>query len=107
MKKIKLKKVNKDKFYNFKNKCLNYYLTNKLIIMFIVLAMLGFGLARDKTIGGFFTMRSFFIDLSIILILSGFSYFMKNKNRFKYFNTLLIIFAVMEFINIIYYRFYT
>lgn len=102
MKKVTVKNLNL-----MKNKCINYILLNKLIIFFIFISLLGFGLARFLTVGNFFTLRSFVVDLSLLLFISAITYFFKNKNKFKYFMIWIIIFTTMEMVNVIYYKFYT
>lgn len=101
-------KKNKDHiFVKIRRKIVNYFLTNKLFISYVILALIGTILARAFSFGHMFYLKAHVTDLAMILILGSFAYFMKPKNRFKYLLFWLIIFAGIETINVIYYKFFT
>ena len=101
-------KKNKDHiFVKIRRKIVNYFLTNKLFISYVLLALIGTILARAFSFGHMFYLKAHVTDLAMILILGSFAYFMKPKNRFKYLLFWLIIFAGIETINVIYYKFFT
>ena len=63
-------------------------------------------IVRRTTVGGS-TLYPLITDLGIILVLGAIGYFIKPKNQFKYFFSLICIFCLMAIINSIYYVFYT
>lgn len=83
-----------------------YIITNRLFISYVILSLLGTMLVRKFTIGTFFNFKSLITDLGIIFIIGGFGYFVKPKNQFKYYFIWLIIFNLINIINSIYYKFY-
>ena len=84
-----------------------YIITNRLFISYVILALLGTMLVRKFTVGSFFSFKPFITDLGIILIVGGLGYFVKPKNQFKYYFIWLIIFTLINIISSIYYTFYT
>lgn len=97
-----LKKINK-----IKNNIIEYFLLNKIVIIFISISMIGFFFARKMTLGNFFTTRSFLTDLCLILLFVCIGYCVKNKNKSKYYMLLLTVFTFVQIVNVIYYKFYT
>lgn len=91
----------------YKNKIIEYFLLNKLTVLFVLYSMMGFCVARFLTVGTFFSVRSLYIDFSLVLFFSLVIHFLKNKNKYRYYLSLLTIFSVMEIVNVIYYKFYT
>lgn len=102
-----MKKNKEHIFVKIRRKIVNYFLTNKLFISYVLLALIGTILARAFSFGHMFYLKAHVTDLAMILILGSFAYFMKPKNRFKYLLFWLIIFAGIETINVIYYKFFT
>ena len=102
-----MKKNREHIFVKIRRKVVNYFLTNKLFISYVLLALIGTILARGFSFGHMFYLKAHVTDLAMILILGSFAYFMKPKNRFKYLLFWLIIFAGIETINVIYYKFFT
>lgn len=100
MKKIKniLKKFNR--------KILEYIVTNRLFLSYVIIALLGTFLLRINTIGHANKIFPLFTDLGMILLLGSFGYFIKGKNQFNYYFTIICIFTLIEVINSIYYAFY-
>ncbi len=88
-------------------KIVNYFLTNKLFVSYVILALIGTIFARGFSFGHVFYLKAHATDLAMILILGSFAYFMKPKNRFKYLLFWLCVFAGIETINVIYYKFFT
>ena len=84
-----------------------YIITNRLFISYVIFALIGTMLVRKFTIGTFFSFKPFITDLGIVLIVGGFGYFIKPKNQFKYYFIWLIIFTLINIISSIYYTFYT
>ena len=84
-----------------------YIITNRLFISYVIFALLGTMLVRKFTVGSFFSFKPFITDLGLILIIGGLGYFIKPKHQFKYYFIWLIIFTLMNIINSIYYTFYT
>ncbi len=85
---------------------LGYVLTNKLFLSYVILSLLGLGLARYFTLGETMDFRIFIANISLILILGSIGYLVKIKNRFKYFFVLLLFYTALELVNTVYYKFY-
>lgn len=101
-------KENKDNlFVRTRRSVVNYFLTNKLFVSYVILALIGTIVARGFSFGHIFYLKAHATDLAMILILGSFAYFMKPRNRFKYLLFWLTIFAAIETINVIYYKFFT
>lgn len=103
--------INKLKKYRlfFKNifkLVIEYVALNRLFLSYAVLTMLATCFSRYLTFNHFFSFRSFFMDLGIVLSIGAFGYFIKPKNQFRYFFVWLIIFTTTAAINSIYYIFY-
>lgn len=94
-------------FKKLRRKVVNYFLTNKLFISYAILALIGTMVARGFSFGHVFYPKAQATDLALILILGSFAYLMKPKKRFKYLLFWLLVFATIETINVIYYKFFT
>lgn len=86
---------------------IEYIITNRLFISYVILSFLGTMFVRKYTIGTFWSFKTLIVDLGLILIIGAFGYLFKPKNQFKYYFVWTIIFATMDVINSIYYTFYT
>lgn len=84
-----------------------YIITNRLFISYVVLSLIGTMFVRKFTIGTFFELKPILTDLGLILIIGAIGYFIKPKNQFKYYFTWTIIFCVLFILSSIYYRFFT
>ena len=94
-------------FRTIRKNVVEYIITNRLFISYVIFALIGTMLVRKFTIGTFFSFKPFITDLGIVLIVGGFGYFIKPKNQFKYYFIWLIIFTLINIISSIYYTFYT
>ena len=90
-----------------KKSLVSYFMTNKLFISYIILALIGTIIARFFSFGHTFFLKAHVTDLALILLIGLFGYLFKPKNRYKYYLTWLIIYSVIEFVNVIYYKFFT
>ena len=90
-------------FNNLKEVILEYIATNKLFIMFVLLALLNNMFLRNYTINNIFAIKPFITDLACILLIGAFSYLLKVKNQYKYFRVWLWILAILAIINSLYY----
>ena len=79
---------------------------NRQFLCYIVLSLASCILVRAYTIGGLFSFKPLFFDLTIIILFGSISFFFKPKNRFIYLQTVLIIITIMNIINGFYYDFY-
>lgn len=99
------------KFFNIytksERKIVEYIISNRLFISYVLLSVIGTMLVRRLTLGGVSTLYPLITDLGIILLVGGIGYFIKGKNQFKYFFTWLCIFTLIEIVNSVYYVFYT
>lgn len=86
---------------------ISYFMTNKLFISYVILALLGNIVARFFSFGHTFYLKAQVTELAMILIIGLFGYLFKPKNRYKYFLTVLIIYSIVEIVNVIYYKFFT
>ena len=94
-------------FTKIRRSIVNYFLTNKLFISYVFLAFIGTVVARGFSFGHTIFLKAHATDLALILIIGSFAYLMKPKNRYKYLLTWLIVFTLIETINVIYYKFFT
>ena len=91
----------------FKRKIIEYTITNRLFLTYLLMSLSGMILVRSVTIGRVSNLYPFITDLGIILIAGALGYFIKPKNQFKYFFSLVCLFCLMEIVNNVYYVFYT
>ena len=83
-----------------------YVLTNRLFMTYFLFSLIGCIILRDVTIDKSFNTVSFATELGMILLVGAFGYFINPKNQYKYFQTWLIIFTIMQIANSVYYTFY-
>ena len=90
----------------FKKKTLEYVVTNRLFLYYVILSIVSTTLVRHFTINdGVF--KPFITDLGIILMIGSLGYFIKPKNQFRYYFTWIIIYTVLCIVSSVYYTFYT
>ena len=94
-------------YQNFVKKMVEYVISNRLFLSYVILSIIGTILVRVYTLGDIRNVYPFYTDLGIILLIGGIAYFIKGKNQFKYFFTWICIFTLIEIVNSIYYVFYT
>lgn len=85
----------------------SYFMTNKLFVSYVFLALLGTIIARGFSFGHTIFLKAHVTDLAMILLIGLFGYFFKPRKRYRYYLIWLIIFAAIETINVIYYTFFT
>lgn len=90
-----------------KRKTIEYIMFNKMYILFILLSVFGFAIANKLTFGYFYAFRVLLMDLGLFIFIGALSYFAKAKNRTKYLFIVLVFFAILQIINVIYYKFYS
>ena len=83
-----------------------YIITNRLFLSYVILSIIGTLLVRKFTIGSFFSLKPFITDLGIILVVGGLGYFVKPKNQFIYYFIWIILFTLINIISSIYYTFF-
>ena len=101
------KKVSNNMYKKIKKSLIEYILTNRLFISYVIVSMLCAFLARSNTIGTGKSIFPFITDLGIIILIGSIGYLFKPKNQYKYFFTWIIIYALIGLVNSIYYVFYT
>lgn len=101
-----MKEKVKKTYKTIRKSIVEYIITNRLFISYVILAIIGTMFLRYFTLGTFFYFKSFITDLAVILIIGGLGYFVKPKNQFKYYFIWLIIFTIINVVNSIYYKFY-
>lgn len=94
-------------FKTVRKNIIEYIITNRLFISYVILALISTMCVRKFTIGSFWSIKPLITDLGLILIIGAFGYFVKPKNQFKYYFIWIIIFTIMSIISSIYYTFYT
>lgn len=101
----------KDKIFDFLKKIrktiIEYIITNRLFISYVILALIATICVRGFTIGSAFDFEPMITDIGLILILGAIGYFIKPKNQFKYYFTLIIVICLICLIGSIYSRFFT
>ncbi len=90
----------------FRKSIIEYIATNRLFLSYVLISLAGLLLIRNFTIGNMFEFETFIVDFALVLIIGSIGYFVKPKNQYRYFLTVIIIFTIMEIINSIYYKFY-
>ena len=93
-------------YKKIQKKVIEYVVTNRLFLSYILISILGMTIVRKITVGST-SLYPFITDLGVILIIGTIGYLFKTKNQFKYFFTCICIYSLMELINSIYYVFYT
>lgn len=107
---LKLKENPRECIINIYEYIKKYFYENKLFILFVFLNVLNSFLLRAFTLSdnsNIFDFHPLFADLSFVIIIGSFSYFMKRNIRFAYLFTWTIIMSVICMINSAYYTFYT
>ncbi len=94
-------------FKTIKKNIVEYIITNRLFLSYLLISIIGTVLVRNFTIGNAFNYKPFLTDLGLILLIGSFGYLFKPRNQFKYYFTWVIIFTVLNVISSIYYTFYT
>ena len=97
----------KNTFRNFRKNIVEYVITNRLFISYVILSLIATICLRKFTIDSAFKFKPLITDLGFILLIGSFGYLIKPKNQFKYYFGWLIIFNLMCLISSIYYRFFT
>ena len=93
-------------FKKYRKAIVEYVITNRLFLSYLILSIIGTILVRNFTIGKMWSIKPFIVDVGFILIIGALGYFVKPKNQFKYFFSWLIFFTALEVINSVYYTFY-
>ena len=83
-----------------------YFETNILMTTFIVTSLINGIIIRCFTVANYFAIKPILADLTFLLIITAFGYFIKPKNQFKYFITWSIILSLLCIINTVYYSNY-
>ncbi len=98
---------------NFKNlvkssrkKTKVYLQTNILFMTFVVTTVLNAILLRALTVGNTFDIYPIIGDLSVVIIIGAFGYFIKPKHQFKYFSIWALVFTILCIMNSMYYTNY-
>ena len=91
----------------YKKKIFNYFSSNLIFIIYVILGVLiGFFL-RLNTVGSVWSFKPFLCDLAVVIIIGSFAYLFKPKNQFIYLFSVILFFSILAIINSIYYMFYT
>ena len=96
----------KDKLKRLKKSASRYVMTNKLFLTYLLFSICGCIILRNVTIDKSFSLVSFASEVGMILLVGSFGYFINPKNQYKYYQTWLIIFTIMQIVNSVYYTFY-
>jgi len=102
-----MKAKTKTTLRRYRKAVVEYIITNRLFLSYVILSIIGTILVRNFTIDKMWSFKPLIVDLALILIIGALGYFVKPKNQFKYFFTWLIVFTLMEVVNSVYYIFYT
>ncbi len=97
----------KELFYWIKKNITLYVTTNKLFLVYLLMAILGTVFLRLFTVGNPFSLKPLLMDLALILLIGSLGYLFKTNKQHTYYFIILIVYSLIEFINHIYYIFYT
>ena len=101
-----MKVKTKETLKKYRKLIIEYIITNRLFLSYVILSIIGTLIVRNITVGKLLSFKPFVVDLALILIIGALGYFVKPKNQFKYFFVWLFIFTLMEIVNSVYYTFY-
>lgn len=99
-------KTSKEYIKNAKKKLKKYAKTNIMVIVFIVTNLINGILLRGLTVGNQLAIKPVLADITVLLFVSAFVYFIKPKKQIIYLFTWSIIFTATCLINAIYYSNY-
>lgn len=83
-----------------------YLSTNILMCTFIITCLINSSIVRFFTVANFFALKPILADLTFLLIITSFGYFIKPKHQFKYFIVWSIILTFICILNVVYYSNY-
>lgn len=89
-----------------KKRITQYAKTNILFTTFIITSVLNSSLLRFLTVKNYIDIRPVLADLSVVLMIGAFGYFLKPKNQFKYYFSWSLFFTIICIINSMYYTNY-
>ena len=95
----------KDKLKYAFNELKTFILYNRQYLSFVILSCISFLLCMLLTIRHFY-FGAYMFDIALVLLIGSFGYAFKVKRQFIYWNTILIIFTILNIINSIYYAFF-
>lgn len=101
------KKVSNNMYKKIKKSLIEYIISNRLFISYVLISIISMVLVRKNTVGIFKSPFPFLTDLGIILVVGAIGYFIKPQKQYKYFFIWVCIFALIGLVNSVYYVFYT
>ena len=101
------KKVSNNMYKKIKKSLIEYIISNRLFMSYVLISIISMVLVRKNTVGIFKSPFPFLTDLGIILVVGAIGYFIKPQKQYKYFFIWVCIFALIGLVNSIYYVFYT
>ena len=81
----------------------NYLKTNILMVTFILTSLINGFLVRFFTVQNYFALKPILADLTVLLVITAFGYFIKPKHQYKYFLVFSIILIFICILNTVYY----
>ena len=90
-------------FKRIYNSICSYIISNRLFFSYVVFSLLACMLAREFTVGYGYDIRSFVVELSIILMLGSFCYLKKTSKRFSYLFKLVCFYSALGIIHSLYF----
>jgi len=88
------------------NKSKQYILSNILFTAFVLTSVINGVIIRHVTVGNTLSFKPFLADLVVVLVIASFAYFLKPKNRFKYFLAWAVFLCLICILNGMYYKNY-
>ena len=83
-----------------------YIRTNILLLTFVLTSVINAILVRHMTINNALYIKPVFADLTVVLIIASFAYFIRPRYRIYYFFTFAVILSATCIINAIYFKNY-
>ncbi len=102
-----MKEKTKNFFHKLKKNIVEYVVSNRLFISYVLLSIISLTFVRNMTIGNGWAFKPFITDLGAILIVGAFGYFIKPRNQFKYYFFWTTFYSILCIICSVYYTFYT
>ena len=79
------KKVSNNMYKKIKKSLIEYIISNRLFMSYVLISVISMVLVRKNTVGIFKSPFPFLTDLGIILVVGAIGYFIKPQKQYKYF----------------------
>ena len=103
---VKFKRHLKKQISNLLKNIIIYLKTNLIVEIFIIVNIINGIVLRFLTVKNQFAVKPFLGDLTLLIAISSFCYFIKSRKQIRYLFVWSLIFSLICFINCVYYSNY-